>query len=86
MYRVIDKRRCISYLALRGFGHRLKVASVCSTVASIEVARLSDVTAIEHSYCYMEEGSHTACLSSDIIPGYHGSIAKFMLYPLKYGA
>lgn len=49
MYRGIDKRRCISYLALRGFGHQSKVASVYSSVASIEVAMLLDVTAIEHS-------------------------------------
>lgn len=55
MYRGIDKRRCIyvSYLALRGFGRQLKVASVYSTATSIEVAMLSDVTAIEHSYTAM---------------------------------
>lgn len=56
MYRIIDKRRCIqiSYLALRRFGCQPKVASICSTVASTEVAMLSDVTAIEHSCVAMD--------------------------------
>lgn len=50
MYRVMSKRRCIQvfYLASRGSGTQLKVASICSFVTSIAVAMPPGVTAVEH--------------------------------------
>ena len=50
IYRVMRKRRCIRvfYLASRGFGTQLKVASICSVVTSIAVAMPSGITAVEH--------------------------------------
>ena len=50
MYRVMSKRRCIRvlYLASRGFGTQLKIASICSVVTSIAVAMPSGVTAVDH--------------------------------------
>lgn len=56
MYRVISKGRCIQvfYLALRGFGTQLKVASICSIMTSIAVAMPQGVTAIEHSCVAMD--------------------------------
>ena len=44
-----EEMHTTSYLALRGFGCRLSVASICSTVTSTEVAMLWSVTAMEHS-------------------------------------
>jgi hypothetical protein len=75
MYRGIDKRRCISYLVLKGFGHQSKVASVYSTVASIEVAMLRDVAAIKHS-CVAKDrlmvSRKADCLSSEAMREDHG--------------